>query len=268
MRSTAPSITTFSIAGAALVWATFAAPVAVAQSGAAAPAPVAQLTTNTGEPWKLVQPPQITLVLSRDGAILGEIGREKRLMVSIRNLPKYLPQAFVAVEDKRFYQHDGVDLVGVAGAIKGKIMGANRGGASTITQQLVGNMHPDIIDRRENSGVAGIDRKLREQAAAREMERHYSKEQILEAYLNQISFGRGWFGVELAAQHYYGKECVAGHARRSRSTRDDAQESRCSTIRCGIRTRCLQRRNAILGLMVRSKASSRPHKRPRRSGSR
>ncbi|MEO7359892.1 MAG: transglycosylase domain-containing protein, partial [Gemmatimonadaceae bacterium] len=73
-----------------------------------------------------MQPPQITLVMSRDGAILGEIGREKRIMVSIRNLPKYLPQAFVAVEDKRFYQHDGVDLVGVAGAIKGKIMGANR----------------------------------------------------------------------------------------------------------------------------------------------
>ena len=144
-------------------------------------------------------------MVSRDGAVLGEIGREKRLVVSIRTLPKYLPQAFVAVEDKRFYQHDGVDLVGVAGAIKGKILGENRGGASTITQQLVGNMHPDIIDRRENSGVAGIDRKLREQSAAREMERHYSKEQILEAYLNQISFGRGWFGVELAAQHYYGK---------------------------------------------------------------
>jgi penicillin-binding protein 1A len=65
-------------------------------------------------------------------------------------------------------------------------------------------MHPDIIDRREVSGTAGISRKLREQAAAREMERHYTKDQILEGYLNQINLGRGWFGVEAASRHYFG----------------------------------------------------------------
>jgi membrane carboxypeptidase/penicillin-binding protein len=72
---------------------------------------------------------------------------------------------------------------------------------SSITQQLVGNMHPDLIDRTDKS----LGRKLAEQSAAREMERHYNKDQILEGYLNQISFGHGWYGVEAAAQHYFGK---------------------------------------------------------------
>ena len=156
------------------------------------------------EPWRLVQPPQSSLVYANDGSLIGEIGKEWRTSVSIRTLPKYLPRAFVAVEDRRFYQHDGVDVVGVLGALKDAVQGDPRG-ASTITQQLVGNMHPDIIDRSERSGVAGIDRKLREQAAAREMEKHYTKEQILEAYLNQINFGHGWYGVEAASRHYFGK---------------------------------------------------------------
>src|SRR5213075_885498 len=71
----------------------------------------------------------------------------------------------------------------------------------TISQQLVGNMHPTIIDRTDRS----LGRKLSEQAAAREMEKHYNKSQILEAYLNQIPFGHGWYGVESAARHYFGK---------------------------------------------------------------
>ena len=160
---------------------------------------------STGPVWQLVPQPQSSLVYARDGSLIGEIGRESRTSVSIRTLPKYVGQAFVAVEDHRFYQHDGVDLIGVAGAIKGKILeritGDNRGGASTITQQLVGNMHPDQIDRRDLS----LARKVREQQAAREMERHYSKEQILEAYINQINFGHGWYGIESASRHYFGK---------------------------------------------------------------
>jgi penicillin-binding protein 1A len=161
--------------------------------------------TGTGPVWQLVPQPQSSLVFARDGSMIGEIGRESRTSVSIRTLPKYVGQAFVAVEDQRFYQHDGVDLIGVAGAIKGKLLeritGDHRGGASTITQQLVGNMHPDQIDRRDLS----LARKVREQQAAREMERHYSKEQILEAYINQINYGHGWYGIESAARHYFGK---------------------------------------------------------------
>jgi penicillin-binding protein 2D len=174
-----------------------AAPLA-AQAPTAAP-------QSTGPVWQIVPQPQSSLVYARDGSLIGEIGRESRTTVSIRTLPRYVGQAFVAVEDQRFYQHDGVDLIGVAGAIKGKILegitGDHRGGASTITQQLVGNMHPDQIDRRDVS----LARKLREQQAAREMERHYTKEQILEAYINQINFGHGWYGVESAARHYFGK---------------------------------------------------------------
>src|SRR5215203_4234894 len=170
-----------------------------------AQSPVTASKASTGPVWQIVPQPQSSLVYARDGSLIGEIGRESRTTVSIRSLPKYVGQAFVAVEDQRFYQHDGVDLIGVAGAIKGKILegitGDHRGGASTITQQLVGNMHPDQIDRRD----LGLGRKLREQQAAREMERHYSKEQILEGYINTITFGHGWYGVESAARHYFGK---------------------------------------------------------------
>ncbi|HXV17271.1 MAG TPA: PBP1A family penicillin-binding protein, partial [Gemmatimonadaceae bacterium] len=154
----------------------------------------------TGEAWQLVTQPQSTEILARDGSLIGEIGSQIRTSVSIRTLPKYVGQAFIAIEDQRFYQHDGVDVVGVMGALKDAVLGDPRG-ASTITQQLVGNMHPDIIDRRDPSP----GRKLREQAAAIEMEKHYSKEQILEAYLNQIGFAHGWYGIEEGARHYFGK---------------------------------------------------------------
>ncbi len=170
-----------------------------------APLPAFAQSRGTGPVWQIVQQPQSSLVFARDGSMLGDIGRESRTSVSIRTLPKYIGQAFIAVEDKRFYEHDGVDIIGVAGAIKGKLLesitGKNRGGASTITQLLVGNMHPDQIDRRDVS----LGRKLREQEAAREMEKHYTKEQILEAFLNQIDFGHGWFGVESASRHFFGK---------------------------------------------------------------
>ncbi|MBC7673262.1 MAG: PBP1A family penicillin-binding protein [Polaromonas sp.] len=181
------------------------ASVFAAQLGAQAPAGTA---TTTGPVWQIVPQPQSSLVFARDGAFIGEIGREARTSVSLRTLPKYVGNAFVAVEDQRFYEHDGVDLIGVAGAIKGKLLegitGKHRGGASTITQLLVGNMHPDQIDRRDLS----LARKLREQQAAREMEKHYSKDQILEAFLNQINFGHGWYGVGSAARHYFGKDAT------------------------------------------------------------
>ncbi|MGQ0646752.1 MAG: penicillin-binding protein 1A [Gemmatimonadaceae bacterium] len=153
-----------------------------------------------GEPWRIVAPLQSSVVLARDGSVIGEIGRQWRTVVALKTLPKYVPQAFIAVEDQRFYQHDGVDLIGIAGALKDAMRGRVRG-ASTITQLLVGNMHPDIIDRTDRSPM----RKLREQQAAREMERHYTKDEILEAFLNQIHFGRRYYGIESAARHYFGK---------------------------------------------------------------
>lgn len=158
------------------------------------------LAAQNVEPWQIILPPQASIIFARDGSMIGEIGKEIRFSVPLRALPKYVHQAFVAVEDQRFYEHDGVDLKGVAAAIRDNLMGERRG-ASTITQQLVGNMHPTLIDRSDPS----LSRKLKEQRAAREMERRYTKEQILEAYLNQIEYGHGWYGIEMAARHYFGK---------------------------------------------------------------
>jgi 1A family penicillin-binding protein len=158
---------------------------------------------GTGEPWQITQPVQSSLVFARDGSLIGDVGHQSRTSVTITSLPRYVPLAFIAREDQRFYEHNGVDLKSVAGAIKDNVMGEHRG-ASTIDQQLVGMMHPDIIDRSQVSGIAGMKRKVREQNAAREMEKHYSKQQILEAYLNQVDLGHQWFGVESAAHHYFG----------------------------------------------------------------
>ncbi|MGI8508734.1 MAG: penicillin-binding protein 1A [Gemmatimonadaceae bacterium] len=158
----------------------------------------------TGEPWRIITPPQASLVLANDGSLVGEIGRELRTSISISTLPRYVGQAFVAVEDQRFYQHNGVDLIGIAGAIKDDILGDRRG-ASTITQQLVGNMHPDVVNRNDKS----LERKFREQQAAREMEKHYTKEQILQGYLNQVAFGHGYYGIESAARHYFARGAAA-----------------------------------------------------------
>ncbi len=158
------------------------------------------LAAQGTDPAAIVPLPQSSAVLARDGSVIGEFGRQLRTSVSLATLPRYLGQAFVAVEDQRFYQHDGVDLVGVAAAVKDAVLG-NARGASTITQQLVGNMHPGLIDRRD----ASLSRKLREQTAARAMERRYSKAQILEAYLNTIHFGHGWYGIDAAARHYFDK---------------------------------------------------------------
>ncbi len=166
----------------------------------AAATPVLSQEPESTEPWRLIQPPQSSLVVARDGSLIGEIGKEWRTSVSIKALPKYVPQAFVAIEDHRFYEHGGVDVIGIAGAIKDAVTGSPRG-ASTITQQLVGNMHPEEIDRRDRS----LSRKVREQRAAIEMEKRYTKDEILEAYLNQIAFGHGWYGIEAAARHYFGK---------------------------------------------------------------
>jgi len=200
--------------------------------------------TPVGEAWRIVRPPQSSLVLARDGSLIGEIGKQWRTSVPLATLPRHLGQAFIAVEDHRFYEHDGVDMIGVAAAIRDNLMGGSRG-ASTITQQLVGNMHPEIIDRTDRS----LSRKLREQTAAREMEKHYTKAQILEAYLNQVSFGRGLFGVEAAARHFFGK--TASRLSIAESATLAAMPKGPSIydpVRYPDRNR--NRRNAIIGLMA------------------
>ena len=191
-------------AGAGRILVVVAALMGVAAPGRAQqperPACAPALGPTPTEPWQIVPLPQSSLVFARDGSLIGEIGTDWRTSVALSSLPKYVPEAFIAVEDKRFYEHNGVDLVGIAGALKDAVTGDVRG-ASTITQLVVGNLHPDQINRRDRS----IARKLREQAAAREMEKHYNKAQILETFLNSINFGHRWCGIEEAARHYFGR---------------------------------------------------------------
>jgi penicillin-binding protein 1A len=196
------------------------------------------------EPWRIIPQQQSSVVLARDGSVIGELGQEWRTVIRLATLPTYVPQAFIAVEDHRFYEHDGVDLVGVAGALKDALRGRVRG-ASTITQLLVGNMHPDVIDRTDRS----LGRKLREQQAAREMEKHYTKEQILEAFLNQLHFGRRIYGIESAARHYFGRPAsqltVAEAATLAAMPKGPALYD---PVRQPARTRA--RRNLVLSLMA------------------
>src|SRR5258708_5289576 len=173
----------------------------VAAATDAMPAAAQDVTpAGSGEAWQIIQPPQSSLVFARDGSLIGEIGRQFRTSVTIASVPRFLPQAFIAVEDQRFYEHNGVDYTGMAGVLKDVVTAKRVRGGSTITQQLAGIMHPDIIDRRERS----VSRTLRQQSAAKEMEKHYTKQQILEAYLNQVDLGHNWFGIESAARHSFG----------------------------------------------------------------
>lgn len=148
----------------------------------------------------LKAPPQSARILARDGSLLAEIGPQVRSWVPLRSLPSYVPRTFVAVEDKRFYEHEGVDPVGIARAVV-KTAEGHREGASTITQQLIGTMYPELVDRKEMT----LERKVREAQLALSLEQRYGKDRILESYLNWIYFGHGWFGIDAAARHYFGK---------------------------------------------------------------
>ena len=154
---------------------------------------------------KTWEPEQTSKLLSSDGRLIAEIGYERRTPVSIRALPPYVPQAVVAIEDHRFYQHHGFDPRGILRAVFGRLTGQNLGGGSTITQQLARNMFDQIGFAR--NGLTGYMRKLKEVQVALELENAYTKDQILEAYLNEIYMGRG-FGFQNAARNYLGKNAT------------------------------------------------------------
>jgi 1A family penicillin-binding protein len=140
-------------------------------------------------------------LLAHDGRLIVEIGTERRTPVSVEAMPEYVPQAVVAIEDRRFYTHGGFDPRGFARAVWGVLTGRNLGGGSTITQQLARNMFDENIgfERR-------YVRKLRELQVAFELERYYTKNQILEAYLNEIYMGAGpVYGFQQASRAYLGK---------------------------------------------------------------
>jgi penicillin-binding protein 1A len=143
------------------------------------------------------RPPSV-LILGANGATLATRGDMGGAAVPLRELPDYVPKAFVAIEDRRFYSHHGVDPLGIARALVADVLrrGASQGG-STITQQLAKNLF--LTQERT------VSRKLQEIALALWLEHKYSKAEILELYLNRVYFGSGAYGVEGAAQRYFGK---------------------------------------------------------------
>ena len=138
-----------------------------------------------------------SVIVDANGEVIANLsGDEKRKIISLEEMADYLPKAYVAIEDERFYSHHGVDWKRTAGAIFNTVFrGSSSYGGSTITQQLVKNITKDD----ESSGLAGIYRKIREWAKAYQVERMISKDQILELYLNILYVGGegNLHGVEL-----------------------------------------------------------------------
>ncbi len=143
------------------------------------------------------RPPSIQIV-DVHGRVLATRGDVAGDIIPLRELPSYLPNAFIAIEDRRFYEHYGVDPFGIVRAALSNILhrGISQGG-STITQQLAKNLF--LTQERT------IHRKLQEALLALWLERKFSKTQILELYLNRVYFGSGAYGIEQASQRYFGK---------------------------------------------------------------
>ena len=154
------------------------------------------------------RPTQPARLYAADGRFIAEVGRERRSIVALDAIPKHVVDAFVITEDKRFYDHHGIDYVRVLGAVWANVRTASFGeGFSTITMQLARNIFPERLPStsRAKSALSNVERKFREAKVARQLEQRYSKQRILELYLNQISLGSGAHGVESASQRYFGR---------------------------------------------------------------
>lgn len=147
------------------------------------------------------QAQQSSKVYDVKGRLIGEFGTQRRTVVPLDSIPKVVQRAFLAVEDKRFYQHHGVDWVRIGGAMARNIRaGGYAQGFSTVSMQLARNIFPERLTREKT-----IVRKLREIRVAWAIESRYSKAKILQLYLNQIYLGAGAYGVEAASQRYFGR---------------------------------------------------------------
>lgn len=170
------------------VWAFIGAAVLVAYEAAQLP-PIDQLAVPK-------RPPNIA-IMSADGTLLANRGDTGGAAVHLSELPGYLPKAFIAIEDRRFYSHWGIDPIGILRAFVNDITGrGSMQGGSTLTQQLAKNLF--LTQERT------ISRKIQEAILAIWLEHKYTKNQILELYLNRVYFGSGAFGVEAASQKYFG----------------------------------------------------------------
>ncbi|MBA4395072.1 MAG: penicillin-binding protein, partial [Desulfobacca sp.] len=144
-------------------------------------------------------PPLATQILSSEGTLIGYLFKEKRILVPLAELPPHLIQAFVASEDGRFFKHLGLDFFGILRALWKNIWaGEIVQGGSTITQQVT----KSLLLSPEKS----LSRKIKEAVLAYRLDQNLSKNDILYIYLNQIYLGHGAYGVEVAAQTYFGKK--------------------------------------------------------------
>lgn len=147
------------------------------------------------------EPAQTTRIFSSDGQLIGTLFRENRTWIPLKEMSPWLIKAILATEDSRFYEHSGVDPIGVArAALEDLRSGGSHQGASTITMQLARNM---FLTREKSLG-----RKIKEALLAQELERQFTKDEILEFYLNQIYFGSGAYGVQAASSQYFGKSAA------------------------------------------------------------
>ncbi|MDR0624644.1 MAG: transglycosylase domain-containing protein, partial [Treponema sp.] len=150
------------------------------------------------ENFQELAPALPTKILDINGTLITEFSAdEKREMVSLSDLPRHLIYAVLAREDPDFYNHRGFSIRGIARAALGVITGRNLGGGSTITQQVAGTLYTDRSERT-------IKRKIRELWWAFQMERRYTKNEILEIYLNYMYMGPGTYGVEAASKYFFG----------------------------------------------------------------
>ena len=144
-------------------------------------------------------PKQPLRVYSADNYLIGEFGEERRAFIKIDDVPQNLKDAVLAIEDRRFYQHNGIDTTGVIRAIKNNVTGKAHEGASTITMQVAKNFF--TVPGRKRTMII----KIKEALLAIKIEKTFSKDQILELYLNQIYLGQRSYGFAAASQVYYGK---------------------------------------------------------------
>jgi penicillin-binding protein 2D len=143
---------------------------------------------------------QATKIYSADGKLLARLYLQNREVVPMSEIATDLVEGIVAVEDERYYQHGGVDPQGIVRAVVSNAAGGGRQGASTITQQYIRNTI--LLDERTKMTIA---RKIREAYLAMELEKRFSKKQILEMYLNTVYFGEGAYGAEAASRTYFAK---------------------------------------------------------------
>ena len=152
---------------------------------------------DTDELWQRQNGPRLT-VIAADGSKVAERGSQGSVSIRLAKLPAVLPQAVIATEDRRFYEHFGLDVFGFARALLANVRaGRVVQGGSTITQQLAKNLYL--------SPEQTLLRKIRELYLAIWLETRLSKDEILELYLNRVYFGAGAYGVEAASQRYFGK---------------------------------------------------------------